>query len=578
MASKVKMPWKALDPYRNKVFTTEWPTFPQLIQINVERFGDNPCFTDFEGPNGSKQTLTYKQAFEKIQTLAQWLVENGVKKGDHVAVTGKNSPEWAIVYLATMFASGTVIPLDYGLNETEVQNLIKASEPKIIFVDEEKYDMVKNNNPKLKVMSLTPKKPDTYVYNLKASKEVTMNEPVTPEDLAVILFTSGTTGIPKGVMLTHENLISDSFLAQTQLLILPTDTFYALLPIHHAYTMQAAFICPLSVGAEIVFGKSMSVSRLMKELREGHITVMLGVPLLYNKLLSGIKKGLKEKGPIVSGLMNGLMNFSYGVKKLTKLNPGKVLLKPVLEKANISTLRVAICGGGPLASSVFKGYNSMGINFIQGYGLTETSPIITLNPIEKFKLESVGRSFTPYSEIKILNPDENGIGEICAKGPMIMKGYYNMPEETAKMFTEDGWLKTGDIGKIDKEHYVYLCGRAKNLIVTAGGKNVYPEEIEDAFQLCDDVQQIVVQGYANAEDETAEEIEALIYPSDSVYEELGQKREVSFNSPEVTARIQAEVSKVNKTLQPYARITRITILENPLEMTTTKKIKRNYKK
>ena len=578
MASKVKMPWKALDPYRNKVFTTEWPTFPQLIQINVERFGDNPCFTDFEGPNGSKQTLTYKQAFDKIQTLAQWLVENGVKKGDHVAVTGKNSPEWAIVYLATMFASGTVIPLDYGLNETEVQNLIKASEPKIIFVDEEKYDMVQKNNPKLKVMSLTPKKPDTYVYNLKATKEVTMNEPVTPEDLAVILFTSGTTGIPKGVMLTHENLISDSFLAQTQLLILPTDTFYALLPIHHAYTMQAAFICPLSVGAEIVFGKSMSVSRLMKELREGHITVMLGVPLLYNKLLSGIKKGLKEKGPVVSGLMNGLMNFSYGVKKLTKLNPGKVLLKPVLEKANISTLRVAICGGGPLALSVFKGYNSMGINFIQGYGLTETSPIITLNPIEKFKIESVGRSFTPYSEIKILNPDENGIGEICAKGPMIMKGYYNMPEETAKMFTEDGWLKTGDIGKIDKEHYVYLCGRAKNLIVTAGGKNVYPEEIEDAFQLCDDVQQIVVQGYANAEDETAEEIEALIYPSDSVYEELGQKREESYNSPEVTARIQSEVSKVNKTLQPYARITRITILENPLEMTTTKKIKRNYKK
>ena len=360
MASKVKMPWKALDPYRNKVFTTEWPTFPQLIQINVERFGDNPCFTDFEGPNGSKQTLTYKQAFDKIQTLAQWLVENGVKKGDHVAVTGKNSPEWAIVYLATMFASGTVIPLDYGLNETEVQNLIKASEPKIIFVDEEKYDMVQKNNPKLKVMSLTPKKPDTYVYNLKATKEVTMNEPVTPEDLAVILFTSGTTGIPKGVMLTHENLISDAFIAQTQLLILPTDTFYALLPIHHAYTMQAAFICPLSVGAEIVFGKSMSVSRLMKELREGHITVMLGVPLLYNKLLSGIKKGLKEKGPVVSGLMNGLMNFSYGIKKLTKLNPGKVLLKPVLEKANISTLRVAICGGGPLASSVFKGYNSMG--------------------------------------------------------------------------------------------------------------------------------------------------------------------------------------------------------------------------
>ena len=578
MAAKIRTPWKALDPFRNKVFNTEWPTFPQMFQISVERFGDNPCFTDFEGPNGSKQTLTYKQAFEKIQTLAQWFVEKGIKKGDHIAVTGKNSPEWAIVYLASMFASATVIPLDYGLNETEVQNLIKASDPKFIFVDEEKYDTIKANNPNLSVMSLTPKKQDTYVYNLKPTSAVTMNEPVTPNDIAVILFTSGTTGVPKGVMLSHENLISDSYLAQTQLLILPTDTFYALLPIHHAYTMQAAFICPLTVGAEIVFGKSMSVSRLMKELREGHITVMLGVPLLYNKLLSGIKKGLKEKGAVVSGVMNGLMNLSYGIKKITGINPGKFLFKPVLTKANISTLRVAICGGGPLASSVFKGYNSMGINFIQGYGLTETSPIITLNPIEKFKIESVGRSFTPYSEIKILNPDENGIGEICAKGSMIMQGYYNMPEETAKMFTEDGWLKTGDIGRIDKDNYVYLCGRAKNLIVTAGGKNVYPEEIEDAFQLYDDIQQIVVQGYTTKDDATSEEIEALIYPSDAVYEELNIKREESYNAPEVMERIQSAVSKVNKTLQPYARITRITILENELEMTTTKKIKRNYKK
>ena len=578
MATKTRTPWKALDPYRGKEFSTEWPTFPQLIKINVERFGDNACFTDFEGSNGEKQTITYSQAFEYIQNLAKWLIENGIKKGDHVAVTGKNSPEWAIAYLATMFASATVIPIDYALRETETQNLINASEPKIIFVDEEKYETIKNTNPKAKIVSLSPKKDENHIYNLKPSTEVAFNEPVTPEDNAVILFTSGTTGVPKGVMLSHQNLISDAYIAQTQLLILPTDTFYALLPIHHAYTMQAAFICPLTVGAEIVFGKSMSVSRLMKELREGHITVMLGVPLLYNKLIAGIRKGIREKGAVVNGVMNFLMGFSYIVKKISGINPGSVLFKPVLKQANISTLRVAICGGGPLASSVFKTYNAMGINFIQGYGLTETSPIIALNPLEKFKIESVGRSFEPYAQIKILNPDADGIGEIAAKGPMIMKGYYKMPEETAKMFTEDGWLKTGDLGKIDKEFYVTLCGRAKNLIVTSGGKNVYPEEIEDAFQLCDDIQQIVVQGYTTSQDDSSEEIEALIYPNDSLYETLGQKREENFNSPEVTEKIQNEVSKVNKTLQPYARITRITILENPLEMTTTKKIKRNYKK
>ena len=516
--------------------------------------------------------------YEKIQNVAKWLIENGIQKGDHVAVTGKNSPEWAIAYLATMFASATVIPIDYALKENETQNLINASEPKIIFVDEEKYDSIKKNNPNAKIVSLSPKKDENHLYNLKASADVAFNEPVTPDDNAVILFTSGTTGVPKGVMLTHQNLISDAYIAQTQLLILPTDTFYALLPIHHAYTMQAAFICPLTVGAEIVFGKSMSVSRLMKELREGHITVMLGVPLLYNKLISGIRKGIKEKGAVVSGVMSFLMGLSYIIKKLTGINPGKVFFKPVLKQANISTLRVAICGGGPLASSVFKTYNAMGINFIQGYGLTETSPIIALNPLEKFKIESVGRSFEPYAQIKILNPDGDGIGEIAAKGPMVMKGYYKMPEETAKMFTEDGWFKTGDLGKIDSEYYVTLCGRAKNMIVTSGGKNVYPEEIEDAFQLCDDIQQIVVQGYTTKEDETSEEIEALIYPSDSAYEALGQKREEDFNSAQINQRIQNEVSKVNKTLQPYARITRITILENPLEMTTTKKIKRNYKK
>ena len=578
MAVKKREPWKALDPYRGKEFTTEWPTFPQLIKINVERFGNNPCFTDFEGENGAKQTLTYNQVYEKIQNVAKWLIENGIQKGDHVAVTGKNSPEWAIAYLATMFASATVIPIDYALKENETQNLINASEPKIIFVDEEKYDSIKKNNPNAKIVSLSPKKDENHLYNLKASADVAFNEPVTPDDNAVILFTSGTTGVPKGVMLTHQNLISDAYIAQTQLLILPTDTFYALLPIHHAYTMQAAFICPLTVGAEIVFGKSMSVSRLMKELKEGHITLMLGVPLLYNKLISGIRKGIKEKGAIVSGVMSFLMGLSYIIKKITGINPGKVFFKPVLKQANINTLRVAICGGGPLASSVFKTYNAMGINFIQGYGLTETSPIIALNPLEKFKIESVGRSFEPYAQIKILNPDGDGIGEIAAKGPMVMKGYYKMPEETAKMFTEDGWFKTGDLGKFDSEYYVTLCGRAKNLIVTSGGKNVYPEEIEDAFQLCDDIQQIVVQGYTTKEDETSEEIEALIYPSDSAYEALGQKREEDFNSVQINQRIQNEVSKVNKTLQPYARITRITILENPLEMTTTKKIKRNYKK
>ncbi|MCR5045192.1 MAG: AMP-binding protein, partial [Treponema sp.] len=273
-------------------------------------------------------------------------------------------------------------------------------------------------------------------------------------------------------------------------------------------------------------------------------------------------------------LIKLLMNISYGIKKLLGVNVGKYLLHSVLEAANISTIRVAICGGGPLASSIFKGYNALGIDFIQGYGLTETSPIIALNPMEHFKIESVGMDFSPWEEIKILDPNEQGIGEIAVKGPMVMQGYYNMPYETQEMFTKDGFLKTGDLGWMDSEHYLMLSGRAKNLIVTEGGKNVYPEEIEDAFQLYYDVEQIMVRGYVANEETKSEEIEALIYPADDMLARLSVERSEAAADQKVYDEIKLIVDKVNKNLQPYARISKITILNEPLEMTTTRKIKR----
>lgn len=571
-----RKPWLMLDEWRGKMFTDEWPTLPQLFFISAERFPNRPCFTDFEGEGGAKNTLTYSQAAQKIRQLACWMVANGVKKGDHVAVTGKNSPQWAISFISAMYAGAIAVPLDYALHDSEVKNLMRVANPKMIFVDEEKYDFFSENFSDSIICSLSPKFQETYVYNLLAEQAVQLPQGQ-QDDIAAILFTSGTTGNPKGVVLSQKNLISDAFIAQTNLSIFETDIFYALLPIHHGYTMQAAFICPISVGAEIVFGKSMAVTRLMKELKEGGITIMLGVPLLYNKLLSGIRKGIRAKGPVVSLIMKFLMNLSFVLRKITGHNYGKVLFKSVLQAANIYTLRVAICGGGPLADSVFKAYNAAGIDFIQGYGLTETSPIIALNPLEHFKIESVGRDFSPYMEMKILNPDENGVGEVAVKGPMVMQGYYNMSEETAAVFTEDGFFKTGDLGWIDSEHYLMLCGRAKNLIVTDGGKNVYPEEIEDAFQLYDEIEQITVQGYVTEKDTKSEKIEALVYPSDELLKRLNVVRNEKSGEKLVLDAVQEYVSKVNKTLQPYARISKVTVLEAPLEMTTTRKVKRNYK-
>lgn len=572
--TKNQLPWAFLDDWRGKTFTGQWPTLPEMFKITAERYPDRPCFTDFVP---ERVTRTYAEVLQNIERLANWLSVAGISKGTHVAVSGKNSSEWATVYLATLFAGGIIIPIDYGLREPEIENLLNTAKPKFFFVDEEKYDYFCTHPCGSLVFSLSPKYVNSYAYGLETSAKATIT-PATEMDTAAILFTSGTTGIPKGVMLSHRNLVSDCYLAQTNLEILPTDVFYALLPIHHSYTMQAAFIEPLSVGAEVVFGKTMAVTRMLKELKEGKITILLGVPLLFNKLLAGILKGIKDKGPVVNGIMHFLMGISYLVKKLFKVNPGKTLFKEVLEKASISTLRIAICGGGPLAASVFKVYNQLGIDFIQGYGLTETSPIIALNPVDRFKIESVGQFFAPHMEMKILEPDAQGIGEVAVKGPMVMQGYYKMPDETAAVFTEDGFFKTGDLGRLDSEGYLYLAGRAKNMIVTEGGKNVYPEEIENQFQLVTDIEQITVQGYLMDEATKSEGIEALIYPSDELFNRLKLLRGDLESADLVKETLERLVAEVNRRLQPYSRISRTTILEEPLEMTTTKKVKRTYNK
>lgn len=581
MAEKFKpldKPWAFLDEYRGKVFSGEWPTLPEMFSITASRHGERNCFTEF---NPGRNTLTYNQVKANIIQLSQWMLENGIKKGDRIAVTGKNSPEWATVFFAAGFAGAIIVPIDHGLHEIEVANLLKASEPKMFFIDEEKYPYF--NNPdngfkdKMLILSINKKNPENYVYNLKASGSYTAEMPK-EEDTAAILFTSGTTGNPKGVMLSHKNLVSDTYIAQTRLLVLPTDVFYALLPIHHAYTMQAVLIESMSVGCEVVFGKSMAVTKMLKELKDGKITMLLGVPLLFNKLLAGILKGLREKGIIVYGLIRGLMGVSYLIKKIFGVNPGKKMFGFILKKVSLENIRICISGGGPLASSVFRIFNELGIDFIQGYGLTETSPIIALNPKEKFKIESVGQYFFPYCEMKIIDADENGIGEVVTKGPMNMQGYYKMPEETAAMFTEDGFLKTGDLGKLDSEGYLILCGRAKNLIVTDGGKNVFPEEIENAFQLYSDIEQITIQGYIIDESTKSEGIEALVYPSDDLFKRINRSRDTEEGQDQMHAEVEEIIAKVNKTLQPYARISKITYLEKPLEMTTSKKVKRVYNK
>ena len=557
--------WTFLDEYRGKAFTGEWPTLPEMFRITVSRYPERLCFTIFEP---DRITLNYTEALKLIEAVARALHSKGICRGDRVAVTGKNSPEWAVAYLGILFAGATVVPIDYQVKTEELDILLKTAEAKILFVDEEKHEHYRQTPGTLEEIISLKKGTGTYVYDLDGPPAAI--EQVGETDLAAILFTSGTMGHPKGVMLSHRNLVSDCYLAQgTPLHIFHTDVFYAILPIHHSYTMLAVLIETISVGAELVFGKKMVSAVMLKELKEGKVTMLLGVPMLFNKLLAGITKGLKEKGPVVYGLISFLMAISGMIKKLFKVNPGKKMFGFILKKVSFESIRICICGGGPLAPSVFRKYNQLGIDFVQGYGLTETSPIITINPIEHYKETSVGR-ICPGVGMKILNPDDRGIGEVIVKGPMVMMGYYNRPEETAESFTEDGYLKTGDIGYMDSENYLYLTGRAKNTIVTEGGKNVYPEEIENEFQLFFEIDQILIRSFVSDKKIKSEGIEALVYPSAEFTDTNG----AVLSLDQMQSRIEKIVSEVNQRLLPYQRIDRTVILDAPMEMTTTKKIKR----
>ena len=558
-------PWEFLNDYRGKAFSGQWPTLPEMFKITVSRYPERPCFTIFEP---DRISLNYTEALKVIEAVARWLHDKGIRRGDKVAVTGKNSPEWTVAYLGILFAGAVVVPIDYQLKNEEIDTLLRTAKAKILFVDEEKYEYYVRSPGGLEAIISLRKGIGTYIYDLGGPEaEIEQNS---EDDLAAILFTSGTMGNPKGVMLTHQNLVSDCYLAQgTPLIILHTDVFYAILPIHHAYCMLAVFIETISIGAEVVFGKKMVSAVMLKELKEGKVTMLLGVPMLFNKLLAGIIRGLKEKGPIVYGLISFLMSVSGFIKKVFKVNPGKKMFGFILEKVSFKSMRICICGGGPLAPDVFRKYNQLGIDFVQGYGLTETSPIININPVEHYKETSVGR-VCPGVDMKILNPDERGVGEVIVKGPMVMKGYYNMPEETKATFTPDGYLLTGDLGYLDNENYLYLTGRAKNVIVTEGGKNVYPEEIENEFQLFEEIEQILVKSFVSDKKAKIEGIEALVFPNPDFKDENGKPP----SKEQVEIRINGIVSGVNQRLLPYQRIDRVTILDKPMEMTTTKKIKR----
>ncbi len=565
----MKHSWEELDQSRGTLFSGEWPTIIEMFSLTLEKFPNRPCFTAFKP---ERSTFTYREVEQAMVRVSSYLQQQGVAPGDRVIINGKNSPSWAIAYLAVLHAGAIVVPLDNQMPINRMQDLSLFSGASFVFGDKAILEALDESLPwfkTLKGMATLLGESSLYpaIDTIEAKEPYPMYK-ATCEDVAAILFTSGTTGHEKGVILTHANIVSDVYQACDGIFLSldETDVLYALLPLHHSYCCTAVLLETLKHGSECIFGQEIAVSRMIADMTKGQVTIFMGIPMLYNKILAGMMKQVRKKGLLTYSLVRTMMVINGFTKKNLKANIFRgAFNKMLLSKVGLDQNRILICGAGPLSPEVFKQYQQLGLDFIQGYGLTETSPILTLNPISHFKIDSVGMVF-PLVEMMIGDKDANGIGEILVKGPNVTSGYWNDEYHTKELFDKDGFLKTGDLGYLDKENYLYLKGRAKNLIITEGGKNVYPEEIEDMFQLYAQVEQVLIRGYKKPGASLSELIEVVIHPNKDFY--AGQDKDI-------TEDLESIIKEVNQNLQGYKKISKLTVVDEPMETTSTKKIKRN---
>ena len=386
------------------------------------------------------------------------------------------------------------------------------------------------------------------------------------DEMSVLLFTSGTTGIAKGVMLSHRNICEDLMSAPTILNVNTWDIFFSVLPVHHTYECTCGFLMPLYKGASIAYCEGLKY--IVKNLAEVQPTMILAVPLIFESLYNNIMKSVRKQGK------EGLVRKVLALNKVTKkvgLDLNKLLLKDIL-KVFGGRMRVLISGGAAIDPAILQFFNDLGFISVQGYGLTECAPMAALNPDRhKYMRNSSVGHLLPGMEVKIEDKNEDGIGEICVKGPNVMLGYYNMPEETAKVI-KDGWFHTGDLGYVDDEEFIYITGRKKNVIITANGKNVFPEELEYYLGRSTMVSESMVWAQ---EDESGQDtvIVATIKP-DMEEVEAAIGKDAAGDADQVEKLLWTEVDKINENLPFFKKIKKITVRREEFEKTTGKKIKR----
>ena len=548
-----------------------------MLNQTGEVYGDRPAYIFKTEEKGKFRTITHKEFRENINALGTTLIQMGLKD-KRIALISENRYEWELSYLAVASGVGVIVPLDKALPDNELESLILRSQVEAIIYSS-KYDVIMNTlrekkNTNLKYfISMDLEENTQGIYAEKALVEkgkklladgnkTYIDAKIDSEKMGIMLFTSGTTAMSKAVMLSHKNLVTNVMDIIQRFDLTDEDRFLSFLPLHHVFECTVGFLYPISIGGSIAFCEG--VKHMAENIKEFEITAMISVPAVFDIIYRKVMKTIEKKGKLAN-LEKGKKVSQFLLKM--KIDLRKQLFKEVHESLG-PKLELVVTGGAALDPETEKGFNDLGFDVEQGYGLTETAPVIAAETPKCRRLGSIGKKF-PSVEVKIDDPDEEGIGELMAKGPSIMLGYYENEEATKSALESDGWFHTGDLARIDKDGFIYISGRKKSVIVLNNGKNVFPEEIETLLNKVEGIKETFV--FEKKEDDGDVKVcVEIVYDKELIKELYNIEGEEN-----IKEFLWDKVKEVNKLMPKYKYVREMVITEEPLIKTTTLKIKRH---
>ena len=526
--------------------------------------------------SGSWQTTSFRELREKSWHVSELLFRLNVQSGDRVALFRENSPEWYELYHGIVGIGAVAVPIDAQLREQEAAHILHDCKVSVVFCSARLLEVLSDMDGRLTDLHAVvlldgdgadlppPGHAVLYDYNtlfrdadaaaMSADRAFDRIVP-DPDSPASFIYTSGTTGRQKGAMLTHRNFMSNVASILTAIPFSVNDNVLLILPLHHSFAFTTTLLVPVCIQCQVTLVEN--IKKMKATMAETSPTIMLAVPLLLEKMLARIMDGIQANR--VAKLM-----FRAGLGGL----PGRKV------KASLGgALRLIISGGAPISPATLRVWKKLGFCIIEGYGITETAPVLSVNPPKRPREGTVGLPLEGV-EVRIDNPNTEGVGEIVVRGENVMQGYYNNPEETEKVLV-DGWYHTGDLGRFDEKGYLVISGRKKSLIVNREGKNIYPEEIEGRVMQSRYVLECLAMGYREPGEEVGERVGLMVVPNQEAFEAMEREEGVRFSDRQIEERVRADVREQLTALSDYKRPRRIEIRFAEFEKTSTRKIKRH---